>query len=345
MKNAKLTADRLTDSEVNNLAKLLTDYYNQAQKEIIGKLEAIYGKYLTTKNPQDYYNIMIQYDRLNNLLKEVQQTYLIYSKQAGRLTEQISSLSMSNTYYRQQYVLTWYAPIAIQKPLSFSILDRRLVELSVTGTQDAWKQISAALGKKYEKIQNYIPQYGTLSNLIQAKDADALIKIQRAITQGFIQGDTLRKLSKDIQGVFETDKFKADRIARTEASRTANLGHDASRQDAINQGLNIQKMWVATLDERTRSSHARLDGVKKDQDEDFEIDGDTAPFPGQFSDVGMNISCRCTTVDIIDGVDPAMRRGRNPATGENEVFEFKTFDKWAEENGLAKNKYGELYKK
>ena len=344
MKNAQLAADRLTDREVNNLAKLLTDYYNQAQKEIIGKLEAIYGKYLTTKNPQDYYNIMIQYDRLNNLLKEVQQTYLSYSKQAGRLTEQISSLSMSNTYYRQQYVSTWFTPIA-GFDLKFSILDTRLIELSVTGTQDAWKQISATLGKKYEKIQNYIPQYGTLSNLIQAKDADALIKIQRAITQGFIQGDTLRKLSKDIQGVFETDKFKADRIARTEASRTANLGHDALRQDAINQGLNIQKMWIATLDERTRSSHARLDGVKKDQDEDFEIDGDTAPFPGQFSKVSLNISCRCTTVDIIDGVDPAMRRGRNPATGENEVFEFKTFDKWSEENGLTKNKYGELYKK
>ena len=152
MKNAQLTASRRTEKEVESLIKLMTKSYSDAQAEITKKLESIYGKYLATKNPQDYYNIMIQHDRLNSLLKEVQQIYLSYSKQAGRMTEQISSLSMSNTYYRQQYVMAWYAPNAIQKPLSFSILDTRLIELSVTGTQDAWKQIPATLGKKYKKI-------------------------------------------------------------------------------------------------------------------------------------------------------------------------------------------------
>lgn len=344
MKDAQLTAFRKTEKEAEALIKIMAQSYSEAQQEITRQLEVIYGRYLATKNPQDYYNIMIQYDRLNNLLKETQKAYLYYSREAGRTIEQLSSLSMSNTYYRQKYVLSWFTPMQGIN-LKFSPLDRRLIELSVTGTQKAWKQIPASLAKRYGNLEAYIPQYGTLTNLLKNNDIQSLAQIQRAITQNFIQGQDLKQLSNNIKDILETSTYKADRIARTESARTANLGGDAARQEAINQGVKIVKMWIATLDERTRSSHAALDGVKKEHGENFEINGDSAPFPGQFSNIENVINCRCTTVDLVDGVEPGIRRGRNPETGKNEVFEFKTFDKWASENGLAKNKYGELYKK
>jgi hypothetical protein len=47
-------------------------------------------------------------------------------------------------------------------------------------------------------------------------------------------------------------------------------------------------------------------------------------------------------VDIINDEPITIRRGRNPKTGKNEVFSFKDFGEFAKDNGLKKNKYGQL---
>lgn len=333
LEQAQQRAYSETEKEVLYLNKLMLEQYNKAQTEIIEQLEKIYGKYLTTADPQDYYNIMIQYDRLNKLLTDVQKTYSYYSAESGNYTQQLSSLSMSNVYYRQHYILEWFTPI------SFNFLDRQLVELSVTGTQEAWKAIS----KKYKDINVYVPKYGTLTELLYSNKIEDLSKLQRVITQGFIQGQSVKQLSANISDLMSNAGFKADRIARTESARTANLGNYAATQDAISQGVDIKKQWIATLDDRTRSSHAALDGQIKEQDEYFSIGGDKALLPMQFTQAKNNINCRCTIVDVVDGVSPQARGGRNPRTGEPEYFEFKTFDAWAKDHNLKKNKYGEYY--
>lgn len=56
-------------------------------------------------------------------------------------------------------------------------------------------------------------------------------------------------------------------------------------------------------------------------------------------------NCRCSLGDMMGDWSPQARRGRNPTTGENEVFSYKDFDKWRQDNGLEKNKYGEIYLK
>ena len=93
-------------------------------------------------------------------------------------------------------------------------------------------------------------------------------------------------------------------------------------------------MWIATLDTKTRPQHAQLDGVKLNLDEYYKIGADRALMPGGFNQASLNINCRCTHIDIVNDIDPQIRRGRNPITGENEVFEFKTYDQWAKDNGL-----------
>ena len=93
-------------------------------------------------------------------------------------------------------------------------------------------------------------------------------------------------------------------------------------------------MWLATLDTRTRDRHAALDGTIKEYDQKFSIDGDKALIPMQFANASNNINCRCTTVDVIDDKTPSLRRGKNPTTGETEVFEWKTYNQWAQDNGL-----------
>ena len=341
-----------TEKEASVLLRNLIESYDSARKDIIAQLESVYGKYLTTTDPQDYYNIMIQYDRLNKLLTDVTQTFNYYSKLAGDITAQAMTLSMQNVYYRQNYLLEWITPVA-GITFNFAPLDRRLVELSVFGTQDAWKAIQSMVDKKVvssaikaqmiKGYKAYQPDYGTLSQLLYDRKVQDLILIQREISQAFIQGKSIKQTSDAFMQIFDTIKYKADRIARTETHRTANLGAYAAGQEAKSQGVDLKKMWIATLDTKTRSQHAHLDGVKLEMDEYFKIGADRALMPGGFNQASLNINCRCTHVDIVNDIDPQIRRGRNPVTGKNEVFEFKTYDQWAKDNGLKQNKQGTYY--
>jgi SPP1 gp7 family putative phage head morphogenesis protein len=332
-------AYKIAEREASPLLLSITDSYDSARKEIIRRLEQVYGRYLVTSNPQDYYNIMIQRDRLNKLLEDVNTIYNTYSKTAGTRTAQAMSLSMANNYYLSNYAISWIPDINF----TFKKIDPRLIELSVYGTQEAWKNITKAMTEKYGRAGIYAPKVTNLQALLYNNKTRDLYNIQRTITQAFLQGDSMKQVSKSITDLFETSKFNADRIAQTEMARTANLGNYANGQEAISQGVDLKKMWMASLDGRTRPEHASLDGVTIDYNDTFNIDGDEALMPLQFSEAGNNINCRCSVVDIVGDYKPTIRRGRNPVSGENEVFEYKNFETWAKENGLKRNKYGQLY--
>lgn len=331
-----------TEKEAGILLRNLIESYDSARKDIIAQLENVYGKYLTTTDPQDYYNIMIQYDRLNKLLTDVTQTFNYYSKLAGDITAQAMTLSMQNVYYRQNYLLEWITPVA-GVTFNFAPLDKRLIELSVFGTQEAWKAIGEKLVKKYGQAGIYAPDYGTLSQLLYDRKVQDLILIQREISQAFIQGKSIKQTSDAFMQIFDTIKYKADRIAVTETARTASLGSYAAGREAISQGIDLKKMWLATLDTKTRPAHQSLDGVKLEYDEYFKIGSDKALAPLLFERAENNIRCRCQKLDIVNDIDPQIRRGRNPVTGKNEVFEFKTYEQWAKDNGLKQNKQGTYY--
>ena len=151
------------------------------------------------------------------------------------------TLSMQNVYYRQNYLLEWITPVA-GITFNFAPLDKRLVELSVFGTQDAWKAISKSLIEKYGQAGIYAPDYGTLSQLLYDRKVQDLILIQREISQAFIQGKSIKQTSDAFMQIFDTIKYKADRIARTETHRTANLGAYAAGQEARSQGVDLKKI-------------------------------------------------------------------------------------------------------
>ena len=78
---------------------------------------------------------------------------------------------------------------------------------------------------------------------------------------------------------------------------------------------------MATLDNRTRHSHATLDGEVVDNDKKF---SNGCRFPGDPNGPPTEIyNCRCTLVSAIDGIDTSSgkRRARNLETGKNEVID------------------------
>lgn len=86
---------------------------------------------------------------------------------------------------------------------------------------------------------------------------------------------------------------RARLIARTESTAVANYGALAA---LAAEGV-THKEWVATLDIRTRESHAEANGQVVRIDEEFRVGDEKLAFPGDPSaTVGEVANCRCTMV-------------------------------------------------
>lgn len=169
-------------------------------------------------------------------------------------------------------------------------------------------------------------------------------QITKSVTSGLLQGKSVGKIATDLQArVSEMNRASAVRAARTAVTGAQNGGRMDSYAAAEKMGIKLKKQWLATLDNRTRHSHAMLDGEKVDQDKKF---SNGCRFPGDPQGPAWEIyNCRCTLVADVDGVDTStgQRRAKNPVTGETEVISDMTYSEWAEqkqaEDAAAWNTY------
>src|SRR5690554_2839309 len=111
------------------------------------------------------------------------------------------------------------------------------------------------------------------------------------IQQGMSIQDMSARIASDVGGV-----TRATRIARTEVISASNLG---SIEGARATELPLDKIWLATRDNRTRPDDSGADGQTVGLDELFTVGGSQLSFPGDWSnnaDVSQLISCRCTLI-------------------------------------------------
>ena len=122
--------------------------------------------------------------------------------------------------------------------------------------------------------------------------------ISDAITQGIIQGDSIPEIAKRIATKTASKNEKAMvRYARTAMTGAQNAGRMEALHEAQSMGIKVKKVWLATLDSRTRHAHALLDGQTKDVDEPFESEFGPIMYPGDLSANPANTwNCRCTLI-------------------------------------------------
>lgn len=154
-------------------------------------------------------------------------------------------------------------------------------------------------------------------------------QITASVTSSILQGKGIKGMADDLQRrITDMSRDSAIRTARTAVTGAQNAGRMDSYTAAEKMGIELKKEWLATLDGRTRHSHAVLDGEKQDNDKPF---SNGCMFPGDPSGPAAEIyNCRCTLIAAVDGVDTssAQRRARNPVTGETEVVPNMTYQDW-----------------
>ena len=308
--------------------------YEEAYEQVLAELNKVYSKFLRTTDPDDYYDIMIRYGKYDKLLVEIQALYNQANKKVFNLIKKSSVFAMTNNYNLERFLMNYIRPEYGMMPL-----DKNLIELTVKSTEKSWKKIEKFVKKRYNKT-HFIPQRGTLSNLLFNNKNIEIAKIKASVTQAFLQGKTYKQLRNDIFDIFETTKYKAFRIAVTEGNRCANAGSYANMVDAANFGIDIKKFWMARKI-KSRDAHITLHNKYNQDnailvDDYFEIGGHKALYPLNFGVPSLDIWCKCTTGTKVGDKNPVqLERGINPVTGKYEVFSIKDYDKWAKDNGIA----------
>lgn len=119
--------------------------------------------------------------------------------------------------------------------------------------------------------------------------------LRRTLKAALDGGSTVAQIKKEVQRIFGyAEGFRNERIARTETISATNYGAlEAIKQSGI---VDVKKEWIATLDNRTRESHADIDGEAVGIDDVF---SNGLQFPGDpDGEAEEVINCRCTIVHI-----------------------------------------------
>jgi len=266
----------------------------------VGLDDPVNGVYIR-KEDAIHYNQL--YNRLDNLTTEMKKL----EKAGVNLTEDASAQSVQDGYYRNEWAYSQATGVSLGFPSLPIAAIRSAVYSDVSGLDivSTWKK----------------------------NTTDGIYKTQAAIVRGITMGQSYTKVARSIKAEFDKGLWQAMRVVRTEAGRCWSEGAEASHGQAVEAGLDVLKRWSATLDSRTRLSHARLDGEYADENGLFWIDGVSAPQPREFGVAADDINCRCAVYDVLEGIEPSVRRIRDEG-----IVPYQTFAQWATPRGWTPEK-------
>ena len=158
-------------------------------------------------------------------------------------------------------------------------------------------------------------------------------QINSAIESAIIQGKSIDGIAEDLESRLKSiNESSAVRAARTAITCAQNSGSLEGWYEARDKGVNVQKQWIASLDDRTRESHADIDQEVQELEDEF---SNGLQYPGDPSgDPSEVYNCRCSMKGFLpdydtDTDDEGERFARDPETGEAEyVSADMTYSEW-----------------
>lgn len=140
------------------------------------------------------------------------------------------------------------------------------------------------------------------SDIAQLKQ-DLIDVVSRSLAAQQDYKTIAQQLSLMTQESFNREK----RIAITESGRIESEAKLNCQQKAKARGVKIVKIWDATLDNKTRTTHKELHGQERDIDDYFEVEGLKTIGPNKFGIAAEDCNCRCillTRAKFFDSTQP-----------------------------------------
>jgi len=172
-------------------------------------------------------------------------------------------------------------------------------------------------------------------------NAKLLIKrIKGIVEQGIIQGTPLQEVSRQVKEQMGIGASKSIRIIRTETGRCQNEGTIKGYDEAQAEGVEIVRVWLASLDDRTRDTHRSMDKQEADPKTNlFTLPGGAVTRGPHLSGIAAeDINCRCAVTAQISEMPAEVRAARDPVTGKSINIKNMTYAQWAKVKNIKKYK-------
>ena len=175
---------------------------------------------------------------------------------------------------------------------------------------------------------------------VATPDAESIIRwskqhINSAIVQGILQGKSIPEIAAGLRMVSDMDMRASIRNARTMTTSAQNGGRLDAMKRVESMGAKVKKMWVATLDGRTRHAHRLLDGQKRPLDKPFDSEFGKIMFPGDPEANPANVyNCRCALVTE----DPEFPTDASDVTQRASKLQNMTYDEWKQAHAAGESK-------
>lgn len=319
---------KLTDAELAKLERRIAKLYREAGKELQETIDAYFEQFKqrdeemkaligTVQNGKEWTEADYKQWRLNQIGRG-ERYQAMRDKVAHRATDANAvAVSYTNDVTPGIYSLNRnYSAYTIEQVagnVGFDLWDEQTVKRLMVEQPD---------------LMPYYPPKRALKRGIDLEYGKK--QITKSVTSSILQGKSIKHMADDLRKRITTmSRDSAIRTARTAVTGAQNAGRMDSYAAAEKMGIKLKKEWLATLDARTRHSHAMLDGEQVAQDKKF---SNGCRFPGDPQGPPWEIyNCRCTLIAAVEGVDTstAQRRARNADTGQTEVIPNMSYAEWA----------------
>ena len=313
---------RETDKLIDDLEKRIQNVYSRAAKETQEKLDTYMESFKAkdkkkreevaagTLSKSDYAKWRTGQIMVGKRWEEMLDTLSTDLANADKLAQSITQGYMYDAYALNHNYATFLVEQDSLVDTSYTLYDRHTVERLIKDEPNLLPAPTPGSKRDRELREGRIERWNAQ-------------KITSEVTQGILQGESVDKIASRMRNVAAMGSKAARRNARTAVTGAENAGRQAGFERAQDMGIDTEKQWLATMDDRTRHEHRLLDGVHVPVDEDFEVDGYKIEYPGDTSaEPEMVYNCRCTMICRIKGFEKDFTDRHNDALGD------MTYDEW-----------------
>jgi SPP1 gp7 family putative phage head morphogenesis protein len=148
-------------------------------------------------------------------------------------------------------------------------------------------------------------------------------KINSSLIQGILQGDSIPEISDRLLNIVGMNEVSARRSARTMMTSVENKARDDSYEELKGKGVELETVWLATLDDRTRHSHRQMHGEVRGENGRY---SNGLRFPADPAGAPEEVyNCRCCEFSHVKGFPIDIPKW-SPKMGD------MTFEEWLGEH-------------
>lgn len=273
----RLVQERFLDNE-EAVIRELKRLYGQSLNDITQKAKELQGRIDGLQMALDGIEDAAERQRLKSMIRSK-----VYQKQYQEaLKKQIGSI-LDNMHVEEFKTVSGYLKRCYEDGFMGAMYD-------ISG-----QGIPLIIPLDQEAMIRAVQLDSKLSSGLYSRLGEDVVKLKRKVTaqisRGVSTGMSFQQIGQQLAGHTNIGYNNAVRIARTEGHRVqVQSGMDACAR-AKENGCDVVKQWDATLDARTRDSHARVDGEIRELDEKF---SNGLMFPGDPNGgVAEVVNCRC----------------------------------------------------